>query len=397
MFRLTGHPDVDAIGQLNITGNVTPQSWYQHIRYSNKRGNYPDLLAIAILSDIVYWYRPVEVRDEITLHVVGWRKKFKDDKLQRSPDTFAKLYGVSLKQVRESLQLLQQLGLIDIELRSIKTGYGTIPTVMFIGLNPHAIARISYQLNPETLEKSLLPNSVGRGAQFGRKGCRIGQQGVPNWEPNHAEMGTLSIYRDYTENTKEITQTNTAPNPTLITECVCEEKVKSTEELKDSHKEKTPSHSIDKAEPVSSEVEAPPARSKRQTQKRSQDSPFILWKQKIDPGTWDAFINWKAQQTPSSVRDKLAWAYNTLKADLDRAQLSFKSFQQEARTQTENTNPDGTPNFDSWNRTRHIELAQQYLAKGVPFLKEQPWHPKWVEFVQAAMPTFFDEMQGVST
>ncbi len=97
------------------------------------------------------------------------------------------------------------------------------------------------------------------------------------------------------------------------------------------------------------------------------------------------------------MRDKLAWAYNTLKADLDRAQLSFKSFQQEARTQTENTNPDGTPNFDSWHRTRHIELAQQYLAKGVPFLKEQPWHPKWVEFVQAAMPTFFDEMQGVST
>ncbi len=183
MFRLTGHPDVDAIGQLNITGNVTPQSWYQHIRYSNKRGNYPDLLAIAILSDIVYWYRPVEVRDEITLHVVGWRKKFKDDKLQRSPDTFAKLYGVSLKQVRESLQLLQQLGLIDIELRSIKTGYGTIPTVMFIGLNPHAIARISYQLNPETLEKSLLPNSVGRGAELGNKGCRIGNRTMPKWAP----------------------------------------------------------------------------------------------------------------------------------------------------------------------------------------------------------------------
>ncbi len=183
MFRLTGHPDVDTIGQLNITGNVTPQSWYQHIRYSNKRGNYPNLLAIAILSDIVYWYRPVEVRDETTLHVVGWRKKFKDDKLQRSPDAFAKLYGVSLKQVRESLQLLQELGLIEIELRPIKTRYGTIPNTMFIGLKPYAIAEISYQLNPETLEKSLLPNSAPLPTELGNKGCRIGNRTMPKSAP----------------------------------------------------------------------------------------------------------------------------------------------------------------------------------------------------------------------
>lgn len=399
MFRLTGHPDVDTIGQLNITGNVTPQSWYQHIRYSNKRGNYPNLLAIAILSDIVYWYRPVEVRDETTLHVVGWRKKFKDDKLQRSPDAFAKLYGVSLKQVRESLQLLQELGLIEIELRPIKTRYGTIPNSMFIGLKPYAIAEISYQLNPETLEKSLLPNSVGRGAELGNKGCRIGQQGVPNWEPNHAEIGTLSIYRDYTENTKEITQTNTSLKPAPAKECVCEEEVELTDEPKDSCKEKTAKPSIDKAELVSFEAESPRTQAKRQSQRRTQDSPFTVWKEKVDLATWKAFINWKAQQAPSSVRDKLAWAYNTLKTNLERTQLSFESFQQEAQSQSQsqNTKLDATPDLKSWDRAQHIELAQQYLAKGVPFLKEQPWHPKWVEFVQATMPAFFDEMQGVST
>ena len=395
MFRQTGHPEVDAIGQLRITGNVTPQSWYQHIRYSNKRGNYPDLLAIAILSDIVYWYRPFEVRDETAIHVVSWRKKFKADKLQRSPDAFVKLYGVSLKQVRESLQLLQELGLIDIELRSIKTSYGTIPRTMFIGLNPCAIAQISYQLNPETLEKSLLPNSVGRGAELGNKGCRIGQQGVPNWEPNHDEIVTLSIYRDYTENTKEITQTNTSPKPALAKECVCEEE-DSTDESKDSHKEKTAKHSIDKAKPVSFEAESLRTQGKRQSRKPAQDSPFILWKKRIDATTWKAFINWKAQQAPSSVHDKLGWAYNTIKMNLERAQLSFESFQQEAQSQTQNTKLDATPDFKSWELAQHTELAQQYLAKGVLFLKEQPLHPKWVEFVQATMPTFFDEMQGVS-
>jgi hypothetical protein len=274
---------------------------------------------------------------------------------------------------------------------------------MFIGLNPCAIARISYQLNPETLEKSLLPNSVGRSAELGNKGYRIGQQGMPNWEPNNAEIGTLSIYRDYTENTKEITQTNTSLKPAPATECVCEEEVESTDESKDSRKEKTAKplidNSLDKAELVSFEAESPRTQAKKQSQRRTQDSLFILWKERIDPATWKAFINWKAQQAPSSVRDKLAWAYNTLKTNLERTQLSFESFQQEAQSQSQsqNTKLDATPDFKSWELAQHTELAQQYLTKGVLFLKEQPWHPKWVEFVQATMPTFFDEMQGVST
>ena len=180
---------------------------------------------------------------------------------------------------------------------------------------------------------------------------------------------------------------------------MCEEEVELTDEPKDSCKEKTAKPSIDKAELVSFEAESPRTQAKRQSQRRTQDSPFTVWKEKVDLATWKAFINWKAQQAPSSVRDKLAWAYNTLKTNLERTQLSFESFQQEAQsqTQTQNTKLDATPDLKSWDRAQHIELAQQYLAKGVPFLKEQPWHPKWVEFVQATMPAFFDEMQGVST
>jgi hypothetical protein len=173
MYRMTGHPVVDAIGQINITGNVTPHSWYQHIRFTNKRGNYPDMLAVAILSDLVYWYRPTEIRDEATLHLVGWRKKFREDKLQRSPETYVDFFGASLKQVRSSLKLLEDLNIIDIELRSVKTGFGTIPTVMFIGINPTEIARITYQVMPNTLENSLLHTSVTMGAQLGHKACPI--------------------------------------------------------------------------------------------------------------------------------------------------------------------------------------------------------------------------------
>lgn len=53
---LTGNAIVDAVAQIHIEGNITPASWYQHIRYTNSRGTYTDHLAIAILADVIYKY-----------------------------------------------------------------------------------------------------------------------------------------------------------------------------------------------------------------------------------------------------------------------------------------------------------------------------------------------------
>ena len=50
----TGNARVDQMGQIRITGNVTPQVWYKTITRKNGK---PHLLAIAILSDIVYQWR----------------------------------------------------------------------------------------------------------------------------------------------------------------------------------------------------------------------------------------------------------------------------------------------------------------------------------------------------
>lgn len=139
----TGNAIVDQIGKIHITGNVIPHTWYQWIRYTNKRGNYPDTLAILILADIVYWYRPFKVRDSHTGHTTGWKKKFTHDSLQRSPTYYSELYGVSPKQARESLKLLESLGLIKIKLTSLKTPFGVIPTTMFVTPDPDEIAKIS--------------------------------------------------------------------------------------------------------------------------------------------------------------------------------------------------------------------------------------------------------------
>ena len=65
---------VDAVGKMNISGNIVPNNWFYHILRDTGK---PNLLAISILSEIVYWYRPTEIRDEISGLTIGYKKKFK--------------------------------------------------------------------------------------------------------------------------------------------------------------------------------------------------------------------------------------------------------------------------------------------------------------------------------
>lgn len=67
----TGNELVDKIGEIAITGNIIPQMWYETLKKDDGK---PYFQAIVILADIVYWYKPVEVRDEKTGRVVGYKK-----------------------------------------------------------------------------------------------------------------------------------------------------------------------------------------------------------------------------------------------------------------------------------------------------------------------------------
>jgi hypothetical protein len=138
---LTGHPVVDAIAHIKFEGDITPKSWYKHICYQTKSGEKKaDRLAIDILADIVYWYRPYLQRDELTGEEVGWKKKFKEDVLRRNPDAFAESLNASPRCVRESMHLLEKMGLIKIILQPVQTCYGVLPNVMHIDICPEALA-----------------------------------------------------------------------------------------------------------------------------------------------------------------------------------------------------------------------------------------------------------------
>ena len=100
---------VNKVGKMRFSGNVIPEVWYKTIVSSNGRVN---LLAINILADIVYWYRPMEIRDEMTGDVT-WKKKFADDDyLQRNYSKICEKYNVSTKQAREALIVLETLGVV---------------------------------------------------------------------------------------------------------------------------------------------------------------------------------------------------------------------------------------------------------------------------------------------
>ena len=73
-YITSGNAAVDSMGKINISGNVIPQMWYRTVIKDNGK---PHLLAVTVLADIVYWYRPSEVRDEGTGQVTGWKNASK--------------------------------------------------------------------------------------------------------------------------------------------------------------------------------------------------------------------------------------------------------------------------------------------------------------------------------
>jgi hypothetical protein len=115
-----------------LDGNIIDNGWIEHLKYENGITN---LNAVMILSEIVYWYRPIEIRDEYTGAVKGYRKKFRADKLQKSYDSLAERFGLTKRQVKDACDFLRKRELIFIEFRHVKTKAGIIPNVMFVEPN----------------------------------------------------------------------------------------------------------------------------------------------------------------------------------------------------------------------------------------------------------------------
>lgn len=142
MKHSSGIAAVDEIGKIHFTGNIVPDEWYSTIQ---KESGKPYHLAIAILSDIVYWYRPLEIRDEKTGRLIRWQKKFKGDMLQKSYSGYEKKFKESKRTIKEAIDFLVRLGAVVREFRDVKTiGDGILRNVMYLSAVPEVIMELTY-------------------------------------------------------------------------------------------------------------------------------------------------------------------------------------------------------------------------------------------------------------
>lgn len=214
MKEYTGNSKVDFMAQIQLTGNVTPQIWYKTITRPNGK---PYLLAIAILSDIAYWYRPIEIRDEGTGHIIGYRKRFKADILQRSYDQFAELFGETKRSITDAVVCLERLELIKRVFRTIEIGGMKYNNVLFIDFFPERLYELTY---PEELcdrfypEEPLAdPVTEKRDRDHGDESTlpRNSGTGVTEKRDRSPEIpgeGSQNFGRRNTKNTTEITTEN---------------------------------------------------------------------------------------------------------------------------------------------------------------------------------------------
>lgn len=111
---------VEEFALIHITGDIVPVEFFQKIQFP-KSGK-PDLLAILILSDLLYWYRPIRPRNEHTGKLLPWRQKFFGQVLRRDYSYFVEKFGATARQCRDACARLKNLDLIEIQITPTSSG-----------------------------------------------------------------------------------------------------------------------------------------------------------------------------------------------------------------------------------------------------------------------------------
>lgn len=185
------------MAQINLVGDIIPPIWYQRIKKAEGKA---DFLAINILANICYWYRPVIIRDEQTDVIVEVKKKFKGDMLQKQYQDFADHFGCPKTSVKSSMDTLEELSLIKRHFEEISLENGTkLNNRMFIEIFPDKILDITFNETPRNNSDTLPKKSMGGSPKK-----------VTETPPKKSE---------YTNNTTEITtKITTTTSKTIVDE-----------------------------------------------------------------------------------------------------------------------------------------------------------------------------------
>ncbi|WP_411501413.1 conserved phage C-terminal domain-containing protein [Bacillus thuringiensis] len=148
--------NVMKVARINLRGNTMDQGWFKHLTLDDGK---PYMVAIAILSEVFYWYKPTEVRDEET-NEIRYKQKFKADKLQKSYQQLADSFGFTKRQAKEACKYLEKKKLMTIEFRTVIINGTKYNNIMYVEPIVENIEKISiYYQNPVTFESNTLLHS----------------------------------------------------------------------------------------------------------------------------------------------------------------------------------------------------------------------------------------------
>ena len=194
----TGIKACDELRDFHLQGNVVPQIWYRTIVKNSGKSKKPNMLAIAILSDVVYWYRPVELRNE-SGEITGYSKKFKEDLLMRSYDELMNMYGYTHNAIKEALVLLESLGVVHREFRTKVISGVRCANIMYLSLDVENLKRLTYpsqienrdeDFDEETKESNDFKNPNEKMLNGDMKKCHTLEENKADGECQKSETNT---------------------------------------------------------------------------------------------------------------------------------------------------------------------------------------------------------------
>ncbi len=219
----TGIPACDLLQEVAFSGNVIPQIWYRVFVKADLKHPKPHLLAINLLADIVYWYRPREIRDEGTGQVIGLQKKFRDDMLQRSYAQIAEQFGCSSGQAKDAVVFLEHMGVVRREFRSMQSGGLVYANILYLDLDVNRLKELTYpsaEISPDGCPEDSdgasddipsAPVSAGREgcAEISRGVCRNFTTPPVKFPQGSAEISHTPLLKFPRTNTENTTKTST--------------------------------------------------------------------------------------------------------------------------------------------------------------------------------------------
>ena len=203
---------VAEIGKIHFEGNIIPHSWYQRITLESGK---PDLPAIILLAEIIYWYRPYQTLDKRGKPLL--RKHFDGDMFQCTAAYFVSKFGLTKDQTRKALKRLEDAGYIRREYRDIVQQGILRNCIMFVEPMPLAILAITHPAvaTEATSQPAISPSPVGDPpSPVGDPPSPVGDPPSPVGDPP-SPVGDLFKGIEITTEISTETTTTTTPNPSF--------------------------------------------------------------------------------------------------------------------------------------------------------------------------------------